>query len=399
HLAIFAFSLSLLGTFLVRSGVLTSVHAFASDPTRGLFILVLLGIVVGGSLILYAIRAPVLQDATVYALFSKENLLLVNNLLLVTASASILLGTLYPLILDALNLGKISVGPPYFASQFTPLMVPVFLIAGWAPSVAWRQGDAAKIARMFRFLLPLSIAAAAVINALTWSPVDITAMTGMSLGIWLLATSLTTFWSRARLRETLILGLRSQSRSTYGMTIAHLGLAVFLFGVVVSNRFSEEKTVRFAPGQTVTLAQYRFTFKGTESLEGPNYLAEEGHFSVSVEGGPPLQLRPQKRTYNSQGRTMTEAAIDPGLFRDLYIALGEPMDHGAWSVRLHYKPLIRWVWLGGLLMMTGGLLSASDRRYRLAATRRVALTLDTRGILTGSDSPCATSCRSPSSAS
>jgi cytochrome c-type biogenesis protein CcmF len=366
-LALFAFSLSLLGTFLVRSGVLTSVHAFASDPARGLFILVFLAVVVGGSLLLYAIRAPMVKDNAHYALVSKENLLLLNNILLVTASASILLGTLYPLALDALGLGKISVGSPYFTAVFAPLMAPVFLLAGIAPMFAWRQADLPRIAKRVWPLFAGSWVLGVGLVAVFWKADDIKAMAGLSVALWLAGGALASLYARVGLRARLLDGLRSQSPSVYGMTLAHLGAAAFLVGAVLSNQYSVEKIVRLAPGESAELGGYAFKFEGVAEVPGPNYHAREGHFTVSKGGQAVAELKPQKRFYKVQRNTMTEAAIDPGLSRDLYVALGEAMDKGAWSVRLYVKPFIRWIWLGGLMMMAGGLCSVSDRRYRLAS--------------------------------
>jgi len=367
-LAIFAFSLSLLGTFLVRSGVLTSVHAFASDPARGLFILLFLAIVIGGSLFLYGLRAPTIKDHVRYEFVSKENLLLLNNILLVTAAGSILLGTLYPLVLDALGLGKISVGPPYFSTVFAPLMAPVFLLAGIAPMFPWRQASLRKIFGRVEKLVILSFIMGVTSVAMFWSFRDIQTMAGITMAFWLAATAVYTFWSRASLRQGVLSGFRSQSLTVYGMTLAHIGLAVFLVGVTLSSRYSVEKTIRMALNETFVLADYRFTFRGVARIDGPNYTAERGDFEVQQDGER-IVLRPEKRAYHVQRNTMTEAAIDAGPLRDLYVALGEPMDHGAWSVRLYYKPFMRWVWFGGLFMMAGGLLSVSDRRYRLAAKR------------------------------
>ncbi|MGI9212770.1 MAG: heme lyase CcmF/NrfE family subunit [Methylococcaceae bacterium] len=367
-LALFAFSLSLLGTFLVRSGVLTSVHAFASDPTRGLFILILLALVVGGSLLLYALKAPTIRDQTRFELFSRENLLLLNNILLVTAAASVLLGTLYPLVLDALKLGKISVGPPYFSAVFAPVMAPAFLLAGIAPLVAWRQASLGKYAPMLYRLAGGSLVLGIIFTAVFWKIQDMVTVAGLGMALWLSATALFSLWQRVRLRDNPWQGLRAQSRSFYGMTVAHIGLAVFLTGVTLSGTYSEEKVVRLGPGDTAELDGYRFTFKGITEVQGENYTAKRGEFEVGREGGATHTLKPEKRVYTVRGNPMTEAAIDPGLTRDLYVAMGEPMDDGDWSVRLYCKPFIRWIWLGGLFMAGGGLLSASDRRYRLTRT-------------------------------
>ena len=369
-LAIFAFSLSLLGTFLVRSGVLTSVHAFATDPARGLFILVFLAIVVGSSLLLYGLRAPSIRDTGRSALISRENLLLLNNILLVTAAASILLGTLYPLVLDALGLGKISVGPPYFSSVFAPLMTPIVLLAGIAPLFAWREADTGRVWRVARWLAPLSLALGIIAASVFWSVRDLKTVAGLSMAIWLAGSVKWSLWQRVNLRESLWAGLRAQSPSFFGMTLAHLGIAVFLVGVVLSSSHSEEKIVRLAPGDAAHLGDYDFRFKGVTEVVGPNFRAQEGEFTVETGGETVATLHPQKRVYKVQRNTMTEAAIDPGLTRDLYVALGEPMDGGAWSVRVYYKPFIRWIWLGGLLMMAGGFCSLADRRYRIAVARR-----------------------------
>ena len=369
-LAIFAFSLSLLGTFLVRSGVLTSVHAFASDPKRGLFILMLLAIVVGGSLLLYALRAPTIRDTARYTLLSKENLLLLNNVLLVTAAASILLGTLYPLVLDALKLGKISVGSPYFASVFGPLMTPVFLLAGIAPMFAWREADLGRLFWRIRWIALGSLTLGVATTVLFWNLKDIKTLAGLSTAFWLAGSAAFSLWNRVRLRGSAWAGLRSQSLSVYGMTLAHLGIAVFLTGVVLSGGYSEEKVVRLTPGESVALADYAIVLKGVTEVQGPNYVAREGDFRVLRKGRETAELKPQKRIYQVQRNTMTEAAIDPGLTRDLYVALGEPLDQGAWTVRAYYKPFIRWIWLGGLLMMAGGACAAADRRYRIASVAR-----------------------------
>ena len=365
-LAIFAFSLSLLGMFLVRSGVLTSVHAFASDPARGVFILVFLGLVVGGSLLLYALRAPRVREHARYELLSRENLLLLNNVLLVTASGSILLGTLYPLVLDALGLGKISVGPPYFSAVFAPLMAPVFLFAGLAPQLGWKRAGLSRLMRPLRWLAPLCLVLGGVLTAAAFGLDSLALLAGLTLAAWLAATALLTFVLRVRQRPTVRTGLR-QNPSFYGMTLAHLGLAVFLAGVSASSVLSAEKTVRLAPGETVELGGYAFRFEGVSAAPGPNYTARSGRFTVSRDGAAIAVLQPEKRVYTVRQNTMTEAAIDPGLWRDLYLALGEELDGGAWSVRVYVKPLVRWIWLGGLVMLAGGLLAACDRRYRIAA--------------------------------
>ncbi len=363
-LAIFAFSLSLLGMFLVRSGVLVSVHAFANDPERGLFILIFLGLVIGSSLLLYALRAPTVKDHARFHWFSRESLLLLNNVLLVIASASVLLGTLYPLLLNALDLGKISVGPPYFSSVFTPVTAPLFLLAGIGPLVAWRQGNLSRLWRQVRWLIPTSIVSAAVVTAIWFDLKQITTLAGLSCAFWLATTALLPLWQRYRQRGG-VSGLR-QPLGYYGMILAHFGLAVFLVGVTVSNHFSIDKTVRLEPGDTTSLGGYTFLFKGIREVEGPNYTAQQGMFELRDGNDSITEMQPEKRFYPVQRNVMTEAAIDPSLRRDIYIALGESLEGNAWSVRLYVKPAVRWIWLGGLLMMAGGLLAASDRRYRTA---------------------------------
>ncbi len=361
-LAVFAFSLSLLGTFLVRSGVLTSVHAFASDPTRGVFILLFLGVVVGGSLALYAWRAPQIHTQARYALLSRESLLLVNNVILVLAAATVLLGTLYPLVIDALGLGKISVGPPYFNTVFVPLMLPLMALIGVGPNTRWKRQSAAELARRLRraFVLALVLAAAALgLWAERLTPgVAVT----VALALWIFTSALTDL--RARLRNRSLLGLPG---SYWGMLAAHLGVAVFALGVAISSAYSLEKDVRMGPGDTAELGGFEFRFEALNEIEGPNYTAARARIRVLRGDREVTLLTPEKRFYRVQGMPMTEAAIDAGLFRDLYVALGEPIaDSDDWALRIYYKPFIRWIWLGAIFMALGGLLAAGDRRYRLA---------------------------------
>ena len=370
-LAIFAFSLSLLGTFLVRSGVLTSVHAFASDPARGLFILIFLAVVVVGSLLLYAIRAPHIRSSAGFDIVSRETALLLNNVLLLAAAASILLGTLYPLLIDALGLGKLSVGPPYFNSVFIPLTAPLALLLGVGAMMRWKKDSPARLSRLLRaaFLLSLVIGIAIPLFVMPWFSWQ--AAIGLVLAVW---TALSTLQglndqvakgSNERLRRFL-----SVPRSFYGMTLAHFGVAVFITGITLTATYSTEKDVRLAPGEDITLGGYTFRFEGVRRFTGPNFIADEGKVTVSHEGETAVLLRPQKRIYRVQRMPMTEAAIDAGLFRDLFVALGEPLgEEGAWSVRIYHKPYIRWIWMGPLLMALGGLLAASDRRYRRAKVR------------------------------
>ncbi len=373
-LAIFAFSLSLLGTFLVRSGVLTSVHAFATDPARGVFILLFLGIVVGGSLVLYAWRAPTVKSVGNFQLFSRETLLLANNVLLVVVTATILLGTVYPLILDALGLGKISVGPPYFNSVFIPIMLLLMVFLGIGPHVRWKKDEPRRIAKR---LLPLAIASVllsivmlfALYGHITWG-----VTLSITLAFWVTLSVLADLKNRIRNKPGGLLNkLRSLPREFYSMSIAHLGVAVFAIGVTLTTAYSVERDIRLAPGEDVELAGYTFRFDRLSKSEGPNYQTNTGHIEVFEGEKMIATLDSEKRFYYVQGMPMTEAAIDAGLFRDLYVSMGEPLPNSdAWAVRIYYKPFIRWIWLGALIMAFGGLLSATDKRYRLPVKRKAA---------------------------
>jgi cytochrome c-type biogenesis protein CcmF len=367
-LAIFAFSLSLLGTFLVRSGVLVSVHAFATDPARGVFILIFLGLVIGSSLLLYAWRAPAVAGGGSFELMSRETLLLLNNVILVVASASILLGTLYPLFMDALELGKISVGPPYFNSVFVPLMLPLVLLMGLGPLVRWKEDSPSVLARR---LWPYAVGAVALGTALLVLLAGHAAFgvaASVALAIWI-ALSSGAGLARRLGNRGLVAGLRGLPRGYVGMHLAHLGVAVFVIGVAVSSAFSREQDVRMAVGDSLTLGGYTFQFEGVSRVPGPNYLATRGTVRVTRGSEPVLVLHPEKRQYGSQASPMTEASIDAGLTRDLYVALGEAAEEGGWSLRVYYKPFVQWIWLGTVIMGLGGLLAATDRRYRLASER------------------------------
>ncbi|WP_147652396.1 heme lyase CcmF/NrfE family subunit [Vulcaniibacterium gelatinicum] len=355
-LAIAAFSLSLLGTFLVRSGVLTSVHAFAADPARGVFILVFLGLVVGGSLLLYALRAPADDDGAPFAATSRETLLLANNLLLTTACAMVLLGTLYPLLADALELGKISVGPPYFALMFFVLMTPLVLLLPFGPLTRWQREQASRpLALLLPWLgLGLALGVAAFFLA-PQSPWKVAA--GVAGAAWVAAGTLRFVWSRLRTqggRFTL---------EMLGMTLAHAGIAVFLAGALLVEGLNTQRELAMTPGGRIELGGYAFRFDGVEQRRGPNYLSDYGTVTVLRDGAPVVTLHPEKRRYVG-GQVMTEAGLAPGFTRDLYVALGEPLGNGAWAVRVHVKPFVRWIWLGALLMALGGFVTAADRRFR-----------------------------------
>ncbi|MBP6188434.1 MAG: heme lyase CcmF/NrfE family subunit [Azonexus sp.] len=379
-LAISAFSLSLLGTFLVRSGVLTSVHAFATDPRRGIFILIFLVAVIGTSLALFAWRAPKVGLGGRFALVSRESLLLTNNVLLVVACATVLLGTLYPLLIDALGIGKISVGPPYFNAVFVPVMAPVLFLMGVAPFARWKEASIPEITRTVRWAM---IAAAVVAIALPLVYGQWTALTalGILLAAWVTFTTLTAFVQRVqhtRAGQSFLSAAFKQPRSFIGMCVAHFGIAVFVVGVTMVNSFQDEKDVKMAPGETVSVAGYSFTFNGVKEVQGPNYIAAQGDFDLSVDGKFRLKMEPEKRNYASSGMPMTEAAIDAGILRDVYVSLGEPIERdkleGEWAVRVYYKPFVDWIWGGCVLMALGGLLAMLDRRYRAKSRSTTTVT-------------------------
>ncbi|WIH03309.1 heme lyase CcmF/NrfE family subunit [Xanthomonas translucens pv. graminis] len=364
-LSILAFSLSLLGTFLVRSGVLTSVHAFAADPRRGLYILGFLIVAVGGALLLYALRAPRLAAGKPFAALSRETAILVGNLMLTVAAAMVLLGTLFPLLGDALKLGKVSVGPPYFGLLFPLLMLPVVLLLPFGPYLRWGRTEAGALQAVAVRAVLAALACALV--ACVLSDGSARAVAGVAAATWIgVGTAL---YAYKRLREA-PRGRRFPAELA-GMLLAHAGVAVFVAGVLLSDSLSIERDVRLAPGQSEQIGGYAFRFDGVRMIDGPNWKAEQGTLTVSRDGAAVAVLHPQKRLYSSE-RIQTEAAIDAGVTRDLYVALGEPMDdqhiENAWTLRLYYKPFIRWIWLGGLLMMLGGFVSACARRLRAPHT-------------------------------
>jgi cytochrome c-type biogenesis protein CcmF len=363
-LAIFAFSLSLLGTFLVRSGVLTSVHAFASDPARGLFILIFLAVVVGGSLLLYAVRAPKVKSSGSFDLISRESVLLINNVLLVVTAASILLGTLYPLFIDALGLGKISVGPPYFNAVFIPLMAPLSVAVGFGVLLRWKRDELGRLSKRLSTVFIGCLLGGGLLPLLmpfySWA-----AALGTTLALWTTATGIVAFKERLGKQGVSWRRLTEIPASFYGMTVAHLGIAVFVIGITYTSVYSIEKDVRMTPGDKLDMAGYIFEFHGVKQTEGPNYTAQEGFLTVYYEGGKVAELHPQKRIYRVRKMPMTEAAIDAGIFRDLFVAIGEPLDDkGGWSLRIYYKAFIRWIWMGGVFMALGGIIASCDRRYR-----------------------------------
>ncbi|WP_313290673.1 heme lyase CcmF/NrfE family subunit [Stutzerimonas nitrititolerans] len=368
-LAIAAFSLSLLGTFLVRSGVLTSVHAFATDPARGVFILVFLLLVVGGSLTLFALRAPVVKSQVGFGLWSRETLLLVNNLLLVVATAMILLGTLYPLLLDALSGAKLSVGPPYFNAMFLPLIGVLMLTLGVGVLVRWKD---TPLQWLLGMLTPVLIVGAILggLGSMVFGDFHWAVLAVCLLSAWVVIAGVRDVLDKTR-HKGLLKGARSLTPSYWGMHLAHFGLVVCAMGVVLVSQQSDERDLRLAPGESLELGGYRFVFEGAQHFEGPNYTSDKGTIRVFDGDKRIANLHPEKRLYTVQQMPMTEAGIDPGFTRDLYVALGEPLENGAWAVRVHIKPFVRWIWLGSLLMALGGVLAASDRRYRVKVKTRV----------------------------
>ncbi|MBI1988409.1 MAG: heme lyase CcmF/NrfE family subunit [Betaproteobacteria bacterium] len=372
-LAICAFSMSLLGTFLVRSGVLTSVHAFATDPKRGIFILAFLTVVIGGSLALFAWRAPRVGLGGKFEPVSRESMLLANNVLLVAAAGSVLLGTLYPLFLDALNLGKISVGPPYFEAVFVPLMTPAVFLMGLGPLARWKEASLPELAVRLKWALAVSLLTALLLPLVMgrWTPL---VAFGLLLGAWIIATSAVALKYRlSRHDGNLWARLRAQPRSYYGMLLAHCGVAAFIIGVTLVKGYETERDVRMAVGDSVAVGSYTFRFDGVQEITGPNYRGSRGAIDVSRDGRHVRVLHPEKRVYNVQQNPMTEAAIDTGIFGDLYVSLGEPVSGGAWSVRVYHKPFVTWIWGGFIIMSLGGFLALSDRRYRVFVRRSEAI--------------------------
>jgi len=371
-LAIGAFSLSLLGTFLVRSGVLTSVHAFATDPKRGIFILAFLVFVIGGSLLLYAWRAKQVGLGGKFEVISRESFLLSNNVLLTVAAGSVLLGTLYPLIIDALGMGKLSVGPPYFNSVFVLLMVPAIFLMGIGPIARWKKASLPELAVRLRWAFLAAVVTALILPFILgqWKPL---VSLGLMLALWIVITAGLNIWERVKTTSgqfSVYQKLRTQARSYYGMHLAHLGVAVFIVGVTLVTGYQSEQDVRMDIGDTVNAGNYTFRLLGVTNVPGPNYRAARADVEVSKNGNVVNHMYPEKRSYIATGNVMTETAIDTGLFRDLYISLGEPVSGGAWSVRVYYKPFVDWIWGGALLMAMGGGLALSDRRYALAARKQ-----------------------------
>ena len=371
-LAILAFSGSLLGTFITRSGLLTSVHAFASDPTRGVFILAILVIAVGGALLLYAIRAPQMKSEFGFGLVSREIFLLANNVLLVVSAASIFLGTMFPMVYQALTDDLISIGPPYFNAIFGPLMVLLILVLGVGPMSRWKRTSTSYLIQQLAKVAAASIAIGIVLPLLVLFEISFAAIICVVLASWIVLSMAKDLRNKIANKETVSKGLRTLSLSYYGMQIAHIGVAVMLIGVGLTSYFSTERSVLLAPGATVTLGSYAFRFDGSEATQGPNYIANQATFSISKDGNSLGELYPERRIYLATGTPSTEMAIDAGFLRDLFITLGEEKEDGAWTMTVYVKPFVRWIWLGAIFMAIGGTLAATDKRYRRLRQRKFA---------------------------
>ena len=362
-LAISAFSLSLLGTFLVRSGVITSVHAFANDPERGLFILLFLLFIIGGSLALFAAKASRLTQSSNAEWYSKDFALLFNNILLSITALVVLIGTLQPLVNDALNLGKISVGPPYFDLMFSVFMLPLLLLIGVGPVLRWRKDDWQSHKKIIAIQLVVSLSVAFAISML-FSKFSTSVVVGLFLTAWLIGGLLRDWHLRLKNRASIVNGITQLPRAFIGMNVAHLGVVVTLLGIVITSAYSVERDVRMSPGDNVEVGGYTFTLNRLRDVEGPNYHSTRAIISVTKDGEAVSILRPEKRVYSASRMSMTEASIHPSITRDLYVALGEPLAGEAWAVRVYYKPFIRWIWLGAVFMVIGGILAGTDKRYR-----------------------------------
>jgi cytochrome c-type biogenesis protein CcmF len=369
-LAILTFSMSLLGTFLVRSGVITSVHAFASDPERGIFILIFLAILIGGSLTLFSIRAPKAVAGEEFDLVSKDSMLLTNNILLLVAAAAVLLGTLYPLILEALGLGKLSVGKPYFDAVFVPLMTPALFLMGVGPITRWRSAKPIDLLTQLRWALGATVVSAvfAPFVLRSWTP---GIGFGLFLAVWITAASFVNLFNRIKSHPaTLMVALRQQSSSYYGMLIAHIGVAVFIFGVTMVNGFEEEKDLRMSAGTSNSLAGYDFVLNNIQQVQGENYVAAQANITVTKDNQLITVMKPEKRKYFSSQMLMTEAAIHTSFTGDLYISMAEAISNTEWGVKIQFKPFINWIWGGAFLIALGGFFAVMDKKYRFKKNQK-----------------------------
>ncbi len=362
-LAIMAFSLSLLGTFLVRSGVLTSVHAFATDPTRGIFILIFLIVVIGGSLLLFAFRGPTKKSSSKFSSLSKELFILANNLILIIITAVILLGTLYPLIADVLGWGKISVGPPYFNLFFVPLTLLLGLLMPVASILRWKKTPRLNILKYFNGPLILSVIIGGSLP-LMYESYEPIAVVSIFISSWIILITLRDIGHKSSTKVSILDGLKRIKISYWGMVTAHIGVAICIIGVGLTSAYSIQRDVRMLPGETISLANYQFEFVTIEPYEGPNYIADQATVLVTKKNSTIALLKPQKRRYFSSGQTMTEASIDSSIFRDLYIALGEPLQGDAWAIRIYIKPFVMWIWIGALFIAMGAVLASLDGRFK-----------------------------------
>ena len=366
-LSILAFSLSLLGTFLVRSGVLVSVHSFASDPERGVYLLIFLAVVVGGSLSLYAWRANQFKSSGHFDVFSKETMLLINNVLLVVAMLTILIGTLYPLFLDALGLPKLSVGPPYFSAVFVPLMLPLLFLMGIGPIAKWRKVSMKELFKELKLLFMLALALGVILPVAIYGDTTVMTAIGIAAAFWAIISAVYALVRIVRKRDSstsVIKAITKLPVAMVGMTVAHFGIGVFILGVVFTSSFSAEKEMAVRLGESIELSGYSFKLQNVSGVKGPNYDAVRGHVYVTRNSEPVTVLYPEKRVYTVQRNPMTEASIQSSVFRDLYVALGEAVSESEWGLRVYYRPFVQWIWFGTLLMAVGGILGAMDKRYR-----------------------------------
>ncbi len=367
-LSICAFSLSLLGTFLVRSGVLTSVHAFATDPRRGVFILLYLVVVIGGALLLFAWRAPKVGLGEKFDVVSRESMLLANNVVLVASAGSVLLGTMYPLLMDALGAGKISVGPPYFDAVFVAIMAPGLFLMGLGPLAKWKKASLPEIGARLKVAAVISVISAVLVPFIM-GKMSLMVVVGVFLAFWVGSTSLILLTNRIKSRSVatpnLADNLKGIPLAFYGMLIAHLGIGVFILGVTLVKGYESEQDLRMDVNDVAKIGNLNFMFEGTQTIKGPNYESQQGTFTVTSNGKAVAILHPEKRFYPVQGSVMTEADISPGVIKDLYVSLGEPLENGAWSVRIYIKPFVQWIWAGAILMAVGGFCALADKRYRM----------------------------------
>lgn len=369
-LAILAFAGSLLGTFITRSGLLTSVHAFASDPTRGVFILAILGVTVGGSLLLFAFRAPLMKSEFGFELLSREVFLLANNVLLVVAAASIFLGTLFPMVYQAITDDLISIGPPYFNSIFVPLMILLVMLLGVGPITRWKKTSKGFLAKQLSKVVFASLVLGVVVPAVLLFELSLAATIAVALALWITLSMAKDVLNKTSNKASFLSGLRSLSFSYYGMQLAHFGVAVMLIGIALASYFSSEKSVLLAAGESVELGQYTFVFNGSTNITGPNFVGSEADFNVLKDGEEIGNLNPQRRVYLASGTPSTEMAIDAGFLRDLFITLGDQKENGSWAMTIYVKPFIRWIWLGAIFMAFGGGVAAADKRYRRSRKRQ-----------------------------